>query len=339
MVRGEFLRYWLWDVRRPLHERMAFISSREKVAAEPLMNPPAAARQLRDKAWATAQLTAADVPTGEVLALVALRSFSEEQALGFPLLRDESGVRQLLASAPQDGIVIKPTHGGGGESVHVFRHVTADQLVALDGTVWPLSRLLEVLATASDVWKVERRLRPHPVLRAIAGETLGTIRMLTFRMRDGTVHLGPASWKIPVNDSGLDHFMHNEGAYAATIDPATGIIGPARRWISMHHIDHHPTTGARITGVTMPFWEAAVQMVRRATLCYPEVWAPAYDVGVGEAGPVVIEVNPNWAEHLTQAPGPIGLVSGPFRRFLEERECGRVVNLEARDRLRASGPP
>lgn len=334
MVRAEFLRYWLWDVRRPLHQRMAFISSREKVPAEPLMNPPAAAHQVRDKGWATAQLDAAGVPTSEVLALVALHAddtaFSSSPT--YPIIRDVEGLQSLLGSAPQDGVVFKPTRGGGGDSVYVFGTAGRDELVALDGTVWRIDRLIHAVQSEAPEWKVERRHRPHPVLRAISGETLGTIRMLAFRMQDGTVHIGPASWKIPVNDSGLDHYMHSEGAFAAFIDPDTGRLGPARRWVSMQHIDHHPVTGARITGVTMPFWADAVRVVRQATACFPDIGAPAYDIGITPDGPVVIEVNTNWAEHLTQAPHPMGLVSGAFRQFLEERGCGGVVNLAARDR-------
>jgi hypothetical protein len=265
--------------------------------------------------------------------LIALGPEGPELPETYSLIRDATGVRQLLGHAPADGIVIKPTRAHGGESVQVFRSVTGDHLIALDGTEWPMARLLSVLSSAASVWKVERRLRPHPELCAISGETLGTIRMLAFRMRDGTIHLGPASWKIPVTDSGLDHFMHNEGSYAAAIDLETGRIGPARRWVSMRHVDDHPVSGARITGVTMPFWQEAVRIVREATACFPGVHAPAYDIGITADGPVVIEVNTNWAEHLTQAPGPHGLVDGPFLTFLEERGCGAIVNLAARRRV------
>jgi hypothetical protein len=332
MVRGEFLRYWLWDVRRPLHERMAFISRRERVAAERRMNPLSAGVRVSEKVVATARLDAAGVPTADVLALISSNPQQPAGAVPYPVLRDAEGVRALLAEAPATGIVIKPVTGYGGASVHVFSAAGPDGLTALDGTTWPVERLLAVLAADATYWKVERRLPPHPVLERIAGPTLSTIRIVTFRMNDGTIHLGPATWKVPIDRSGLDHFMHGTGQYAAAIESATGLLGPARRWVSMVHTDHHPVTRERITGVTMPYWAAAVAIAKRATACFPEVWAPAYDIGITADGPVVIELNVKWAEELTQAPGPTGLVTGAFLDFLEERGCAGVVNLEARRR-------
>lgn len=196
---------------------------------------------------------------------------------------------------------------------------------------WPVARLLEVLRS-EPLWKVERRLIQHPTLAAVSGSTVGTLRMLTFLMRDGSVALGPTVWKIPIGDSGVDHFMHGVGQYAAPVDDETGRVGPARRWVELEPIDVHPTTGQRITGVTVPHWELAKATVRRGATCFPEVGAIGWDVAVTEEGPVVIEANVGWAEPLTQAPGPRGLVTGPFRQFLEERGCAGVVNLKARDR-------
>src|SRR5690606_18264778 len=66
--RGEFLRYWLWDQERPLGERLAFLSNRERIPAEPLMNPREGSHQIRDKAWATAQLESAGLGASGTLA-------------------------------------------------------------------------------------------------------------------------------------------------------------------------------------------------------------------------------------------------------------------------------
>lgn len=135
MSRGEFLRYRLWDVRLPLADRMAILCRRERVAAERLMNPEAASWQLNDKAWATEALSRGGVPTGEVLALMALGGNPESSRGRKALISGEEAVTAWLGSAPTAGIVIKPNRGFGGTSVHVFREVSAERLTAPDGTL------------------------------------------------------------------------------------------------------------------------------------------------------------------------------------------------------------
>lgn len=333
MDRASFYGYWLWDLRRPLAERMCVMSNTERRAIEYRMNPREPSRQARNKAWATTRLEDAGIPVGEVLGLLTLRPGITPPTDRYPFGNDVTAVRRLLSDAPPEGIVIKPEDGGAGRSVHVFQRASPDGLVALDGTSWTVERFLGVLRTES-LWKIERRLRQHPELAAIAGETLGTLRLITFRTLDGVVHQVKPVWKIPIGLSGLDHFSHGDGQLAAGIDVATGMLGPARRWFEDHHIDQHPETGARITGQVVPHWHAARDLAVRIADCFPDLASLGYDVAIGAQGPVVIEVNPCWGERPTQAVGPSGLVQGAFRHFLEERGYGDVVNFAARDAAR-----
>ena len=330
MDRASFYGYWLWDTRRPFTERAAIMSNVERRAIEYRMNPREPNERIRNKSWTTSQLEDAGIPVGEVLALVSLHGGVRPPSDRYPFHDTVAGVRQLLANAPSDGIVIKPESGGQGRSVHVFRSASPDGLVALDGTPWSADHFLKVLA-AEPLWKVERRLPQHPTLAAIAGETLGTLRMVTFRTLDGRVHLATTVWKIPIGLSGLDHFSHGEGQLASEINNDTGTLGPARRWFEDHHVDRHPVTGAAITGNVVPHWHAAREVALRMADCFPEVASLGYDVAIGANGPVVIEVNPCWGERATQAPGPTGLVQGAFRHFLEERNYGDVIAFAARD--------
>ncbi|HRP07805.1 MAG TPA: sugar-transfer associated ATP-grasp domain-containing protein [Gemmatimonadales bacterium] len=337
ITRGEFLRYWLWDVDRPIGQRMAIMSRRERLAAEQLMNPVEHRPLLQNKNWVDARLQAAGLRTSTTLALIGKWVDQPGRSTDARLLTTPEEIRSLLSDAPSNGVVFKPLFGDCGDSVLVFRAADAAQLIAFDGTVWPIERLLLVLETEAELWKVEARIPQHPVLASVAGETLGTLRMLAFTMLDGSTHLAPTTWKIATDDSGLDHFMHGAMRYAAPVHPDTGVVGPARRWASLQAVDTHPVTGAGITGLVIPWWEEAKEMVKAAAACFPMVWAPAFDVAISEEGPVIIELNLGWAEPLTQAPGPRGLVSGRFREFLEERGCGNVVNLAARDRTALRG--
>ena len=330
MDRAEFMGYGLWDVTRPLAERMTMMSNVERRAIEYRMNPREPNLRIRNKAWTTAVLEDAGIAVGRVLCLLTVRNGIVPSTDRFTFRQGDNGVRLLLANVPADGIVIKPDDGGSGRSVYVFRRATPNGLEALDGTRWTVNRFRAVLATEG-LWKVEQRIPQHPQLVRIAGETLGTLRLTTFRMLDGTVHMAPSVWKIPIGLSGVDHFSHGVGQLAAPVDPVEGRIGPARRWFGLERVDRHPLTGTAITGTVIPHWPAARVMAHRIADCFPELASLAYDVAITDTGPVVIEVNPCWGERTIQAPWRQGLVQGEFREFLEERGYGDVVNLSARN--------
>lgn len=315
---------------------MAFISIRERRLIEYRMNPIEPSRQVRNKGWATARLSEAGIPVGEVLALLSLDPQVAPTDPAYPFLQTSDAVQGFLAQAPADGLVIKPDDGGMGRSVHVFREACPTGLVALDGSAWSIPQFLELLRTER-LWKIERRVHQHPTLAAIAGETLGTIRLVTYRMLDGTIHLGRAVWKIPIGLSGVDHFSQQVGQLAAEVDLTTGRVGRPRLWFAFDHLDDHPLTGQRITDTMIPHWQAVKDVARRAAACFPDLASLAYDIGVSADGPVIIEVNPCWSERLTQAPGPTGMVQGTFLQFLQERGYGAVINLAARQTMNDEG--
>lgn len=327
--RVEFLNYWLWDVERPVSDRMAFFSDREHYLVDRHLNPPAHADEVRNKARTTARLAAAGIPIGDVLGLVTLDPGVEAPTGHFPFVRGEQAARAMLRDVPAEGIVLKPERGKGGESVHVFRSATEDGLVHLDGTRWSVAEWVQVLGGAP-LWKVERRVIAHPTLARVTGESLGTLRLVTIVTRDGEPHLCQPVWKLPLGRSGLDHYNFGVGSYAAEIDLATGRVGKARRWWSLEHTELHPETGQPMAGVHMPHWPATVACALRVAETLSEVSTLGLDVAITESGPLVIEVNTNWGQNLTQAPGPTGLVQGTFRRYLDERGCGARINLAVR---------
>lgn len=327
--RAEFWAYQLWDVTRPLKVRMTTMSNVERRAIEYRINPRELNDRVRNKSWTTDVLQDAGIPVGTVLCLITLRDGVAAPTTRYPFESGEAGIRSLLRKAPEDGIVVKPDNGLQGRSVHVFRTATVEGLVALDGTPWTAEQFRQLLQTEK-LWKVEQRIRQHPELARIAGETLGTLRLTTFRMLDGSIHHAPATWKIPIGLSGLDHFSHGEGQLASPIDPVDGKLGPARRWLSIHPVDHHPLTESKITGETIPHWKAACDLAETVSECFPELGSIGCDIAITEDGPIVVEVNPFWGERIVQAPGPRGLIDGKFREFLVERELGDLVNLRAR---------
>jgi hypothetical protein len=326
---AEFLGYGLWDTSRPARDRFATLSDRDRAVLEPLMNPAEACRYVCDKAWTAHRLEHAGVATAPTLALASLDPGTEPLTGAYPMVRGYAAVAALLSSIEAPGAVLKPVDGAAGRGVVVFRDVARGGPVHLDGTVWSWDRVERHLS-AESIWKIERRLETHPRLAAIAGETLGTARLTTFRTRDGTIHLTPSTWKIPIGNSGVDHFAHGTGQLAAPIDRAKGTIGWARSWRHPHVVEHHPVTGVRFVGAEMPFWSEAVDLVSRAAACLPDLASLGFDVAITAEGPVIVDVNDHWGPRMMQQAWQRGLVQGDFLAFLEELGAEEVINRTAR---------
>lgn len=330
MTRAEYLRYYLWDESIPYPNRLAMMSRKERLAAEPLLNPVEARPLHRNKAWVAARLEAAGVQTAPLLGYVGDANANEHTPQEIRWI-DPGEVGAFLADAPDTGVVFKPVYGSGGESVMVFRKACATHVEDFSGRRWPIEQLSDMLKSGARQWRVEVRVPPHPLLASVSGETLGTLRMIAARLADGSVHLGPTTWKIPTIDNGLDHFMHGELNLAAPVEAASGKVGPARRWKSVVPAEVHPVSGAKITDIVVPWWDEAQDLVRRAAACFTGIRGPAFDVGIGADGPFIVEMNLRWGEPLTQTPGIRGLVAGPFLELMHQCGCDTVMNLAARD--------
>jgi glutathione synthase/RimK-type ligase-like ATP-grasp enzyme len=84
------------------------------------------------------------------------------------------------------------------------------------------------------------------------------------------------------------------GGLCSRVDLHTGRLGPAvgrtrdRRRVDF---DRHPDTGATITGVPVPRWEAVQDLTMQLMAAFPELDHVGWDLAVSDRGPRVIEGN------------------------------------------------
>jgi hypothetical protein len=139
---------------------------------------------------------------------------------------------------------------------------------------------------------------------------------MSFRRRDGSVTIGPVSWKIPLGRSGVDNF--GRGSLAAPIELSAGVAGRARHSLSDPDFASHPETGVRIEGVRIPHWQRLDPVMRAAFEVLPGLHGIGWDVAIAESGPLIIEANPWWGPRMLEVPPGRGLVQGEFANFLED---------------------
>ena len=326
MSAAEFHRYRLWDRRRSIEERLAFLSHLEHRLIERVVNPTAAVRALNNKILTAKRLARAGILMPEMLGSIDTGSAG---GAAKPVAVIAAELRSILATGYPRGVVIKPNQGQGGEDVFIFRRADADGVAGLDGSLLTIDAAASLLAQhQSSSWKVERRLCPHPALARVAQHSLSTLRVLTFRSPQGEIHVGPASLKLPIGHSGVDNF--GAGNLAAAVELATGRVGSAVRIAGGVRVAVHPTSGERIETLIIPELEAVTDLVTAAATEMRELTVLGWDVALTPEGPMILEGNAWWGTEVVQMPQDQGLVCGRFAELLEAHGLGELLRRRER---------
>jgi hypothetical protein len=218
----------------------------------------------------------------------------------------KGGVHPLDGESPvlfSADLFVKPTRGQGGRGTEAWHY---------DGYGWSLDgkqRLTE--AELLDHFKVvslregilvQRLVTNHADLLDLSLGVLSTVRILTCRNESGGFEATHAVYRMPKTPSAkVDNF--HAGGIAAKIDMARGELGlasdmglrPDTDWWS-----HHPHTGVRIQGRTLPHWQDTVDLACRAHAAFSKWAAVGWDIAIADDGPVVIEGNSGPDIDITQ---------------------------------------
>ena len=315
---AEFDKYRLDDATRPLPERLAYLSERRWRHVRSIVNRRTGWLLSDDKWVFSALMAQAGVPSPPVLGRFQRSTGCTND--GAPL-RDSRDLIRLLARGHRDGLVFKDVRGRHGARVFVFVHADSQRLVTVAGEEWTPSQLDEHLRDArGDGYLVQARLRNHERLRGLVGETLSTVRVVTFVDRT-TVTVLRATARLPLTDGGIDNF--GAGNLAAPVNLETGVLGPASRLHDRAAYPRHPRTGGAIAGFALPHWRSVADVLTRAALALRPLHAIGWDVALTEGGPFVVEANRSWGVDLVQQPQGEGLWRGGFKAWCE-REIARV---------------
>jgi hypothetical protein len=188
------------------------------------------------------------------------------------------------AALNQD-LFMKAEHGRGAFGARCF---TADTGGGTD-----VARRLKTIARAS--WLrpqiVQPMLKNHPALADLTGESLLTIRIFTCVDETGRPFVTHAMLR---SIGKLEPDWPTSEEFAAPIDLATGRLGPMRgdtHFGPDDRTDHHPMTGAPVTGRTIPLWPAIHVLARAAHRAFAERFLVGWDIALTPEGPVLIEGN------------------------------------------------
>ncbi|WP_018951873.1 alpha-L-glutamate ligase-like protein [Thioalkalivibrio sp. AKL12] len=207
-------------------------------------------------------------------------------------LRQIRDVRQQLRNY-EDGFVIKPAHGAGGDGILVIDGWRGDRPRRAGGRAMELSELDDHIANVlsgmyslggqPDAAMIEQRVRFSSIFDEVSHQGVPDIRTVVYRG-----YPVMAMMRLPTHDSDGKANLH-QGAVGTGIDLGSGrTIGGVRY---NRPCREHPDSEKSIVGLQIPGWD---QLMELAAGCFElsELGYLGVDVVIdADRGPLILELN------------------------------------------------
>lgn len=151
-------------------------------------------------------------------------------------------------------------------------------------------------------------------------DSLATVRVCVLISEDG-IEIPFAILKLPSRENVADSFWR-PGNLACKLDLQSGRILTVRSKDIFGTTDHtaHPDTGAPLLGEIVPMWDRVLDLAHRCAPIFQPVRYQSMDIGITQAGPVLIEINTGGGFDLPQLASGEGFLTDEVRNFF--RACG-----------------
>lgn len=211
-----------------------------------------------------------------------------------------------------------------------------------DSLILSGDRRIPVDAVVADIvshyrtgYMLQEKLVPHPALRELCGNRIGTIRVYTMFGEKGP-EVFRSCWKVPAGTNMADNFWR-KGNMLAALEQQTGRIQRVIRGAGLNQVEveSHPDTGARLAGAAIPGWSDILDLARWACRVMHHVPFIGWDIAMTDRGPVLVEANNTPDLRLVQMAERRGAYDEQLKAFVAL--CGaRYEKAEARfsERLR-----
>jgi hypothetical protein len=239
------------------------------------------------------------------------------------VLKTPEALERFLRDATNYPLFGKPTESLQSLGTASFESVdpTSGLLRSVSGQTIPVGAYVaEVSEHYAGGYLFQRRLPPHPAIRAICGERQATVRVVTIH-GGSRPEILRACWKIPSVRNSADNFWRS-GNMLARLDLETGRVLRAVEGVGLAQRQHetHPDTGAPLIGLTLPNWMQIRELTLDAHCAVGSMGLIGWDVATTDGGPVLVEANPNPDFMLPQIADARGILEPRFKAFLADRK-------------------
>lgn len=312
---NDYRAYHLYRRDRGRHEALRYLAGPR---SEPLFK--ALNREtglLIDKLAFENHFRAAGLPVPRTLAVTA----DTEHAGGRPVLGTSEQITDFLQERLLAGqqLVLKMLDAEQGIGVRVLTGIDGEDLLLSNGDRVPLGPTVAELVGSDAVWMVQERIVQHPELDELNATSLNSLRLVTFRHRNGDVEIPITVLRIGRATEQIDGYSAG-GGVIVQIDPITGRFadrGAQKPTYSLLPTDHHPDSGAVFAGRTMPNWPEVLDLARAFAAQAGANRYIGWDVASTPQGPVFVEGNEDFDVGLAQLQSD-GMLTDEFVELMRE---------------------
>lgn len=195
---------------------------------------------------------------------------------------DEQAVKDFVNLHGQ--VIAKPQNGGQGKGIFLL----SDKQLCT-------SMLNSVIGGG---YLLEELIKQHPLLASINKDSVNTVRIVTF-YHDSHVHIISCALRTGLKGSITDN-LHSEASQCWVVDPATGIVCSPSFGYDFQSSIFHRGSNTKVIGLSIPNWDLAVDMVKKAAMMIPDVAYIGWDVAIMENDVQLIEGNHDPGHDLMQ---------------------------------------
>jgi hypothetical protein len=230
-------------------------------------------------------------------------------------------------------LFIKPVVGKGGRGGQRWDYLGSDKYRSGNALVLSGEELFGrwIAKSVRRSFLLQPRVVNHPLLSTINNGALSTVRVLTCLDEYDQPELMGAVMRMAIGSNTVVDNAH-AGGIAAAVDLDTGALGQASDLgtsARLGWLERHPTSGAQIEGVVLPFWQPLRSLVEQAHSTLPGFVVLGWDVAILADGPVLIEANSNPGLEIMQRANRRGFSRGRMGELLAHHLATRSRELPA----------
>jgi hypothetical protein len=232
---------------------------------------------------------------------------------------DAQGLRSILTHDANYPMFGKPAEGQQSlGSIGLQRYLPADEsLETREGRVVPLEAFIDQLRTHyPSGYLFQKLVSPHAAIRAVCGDRLATVRMITLRDESGP-KVFRACWKIPAGANTADNYWR-QGNLLAKLDIAQGkvlrVLSGSGLDLTQH--ERHPDTDCPLIGFQIPHWQRMRDTVIEAARLMQHVPLIGWDIAALDDGPMLVEMNERPDFVLPQLADGRGILEPALTEFM-----------------------
>jgi len=269
-----------------------------------------------DKIASSSYLAAYGLPTIPIMAIYTIvRTGASSRLVSNP-----NELRGFLTNEDNYPLFGKPTEGCQSlGSIGLQRYIAkTDSVETVSGELLPLGNLIsDVVTHYADGYLFQKFVSPHPAIRAVCGNRLATVRIVTMAA-EAAPKLFRACWKIPAGQNAADNYWR-PGNLLAQIDIKTGKVVRSVSGVGLDLIQHthHPDTHTPIVGIDVPDWQKLADIALEGAKLMRHMPLIGWDMASVSGEPVIVEMNEMPDFFLNQLVDGKGILDSEFMNFVK----------------------